>query len=415
MDATHDSYGIDTRREKLLPTFEALLAIEATDLKSALDQAANLLVDALGAEKVDVSLHEPETDTLVAMGISDTAMGRRQQQIGMDRLQVANGGRVVEVYQTGEPYITGQADEDPMVLLGFTRGLGIRSFIVVPMNVAGERRGVLQAASPRTDAFTSEDLAFLQAVAHWVGMVAHRGELVERIAHDAAETARRAAAEELVTVLAHDLRNHLTPLRARVDLIHRRAGRLGDAKLLGHAEEAQLALSRLRRMISAMLDVARLDQGLFALSRQPVDLANLAHDTAAMLGVRDVVVEVRAPEELVVQADPDALRQALENLVANALKHSPGDVPVTLEVSEEETRGGRRAVVELRDRGPGIAPELMPRLFERFASGPGSEGLGLGLYLARGIAEAHGGVLTVDSKPGRGATFRLSLPLDGAA
>jgi len=66
-------------------------------------------------------------------------------------------------------------------------------------------------------------------------------------------------------------------------------------------------------------------------------------------------------------------------------------------------------MITVRDEGPGIAPELMPRLFERFAMGPGSEGLGL--YLARGIAEAHGGTLTVESKPGRGTAFHLSLPL----
>ncbi len=242
-------------------------------------------------------------------------------------------------------------------------------------------------------------------------MVAHRGELVEQIARDAVEAARRTAADEMVTVLAHDLRNHLTPLKARVDLIHRRAGRLEDAKLTEHAEEAQIALSRLHRMISAMLDVARLDQGLFSLSLQPVDLAHLADDTAAMLGVREGQINVHAPEELVLQADPDALRQALENLLANALTHSPKGVPVTVEVSEEETHDGRLAVIEVRDEGPGIPTQVLPRLFERFASGPHSQGLGLGLYLAWSIAEAHGGTLTAHSQLGQGTTFRLALPL----
>ncbi len=242
-------------------------------------------------------------------------------------------------------------------------------------------------------------------------MIAHRSELTERIAQEAAEAARRSTADELVTTLAHDLRNHMVPLRARVDMIHRRADRLGDAKISEHAREAQLALSRLRRMIGQMLDVARLDQGLFALSLQPVDLSHLTHDTAALLATRDGSIDVRADNELVVQADPDALRQALENLLANALKHSPDGVPAVLEVSEEETRDGKTAVIEVRDKGPGIAPELLPRLFDRFASGSGSEGLGLGLYLARGIVEAHGGTLTADSRPGKGASFRLALPM----
>ena len=84
MDVVHDTNGTDARREKLLPTLQQLLAIEATDLKGALHQAADLLTETTGAEKVDVSLHEPATDTLVALGVSDTPMGRRQKEIGMD-------------------------------------------------------------------------------------------------------------------------------------------------------------------------------------------------------------------------------------------------------------------------------------------------------------------------------------------
>ena len=406
MDNAPSPGGTDT----LLSTLEQLLAIEATDLKGALDQSADLLAGALGAEKIDVSLHDPAVDTLVAMGISDTPMGRRQQQIGMDRLPVANGGRVVGVYQTGEPYMTGRADEDPVVLLGFTQGLGVRSMLVVPLMVNGERRGVVQAASAEVDAFTEEHLRFLGAVSSWVGMVAHRAELTEKVARDAAEAARRSTADELVTALAHDLGNQMVPLKARVDLLGRRATQIGDEKISEHAREAQLALSRLQRMISAMLDVARLDRGLFSLVRRPVDIADLARETAGQVGVRGEV-QVRAPEDLIVSVDPEALRQALENLLANALKHSPDNVPVVVEMGGRETPDGKRAVIEVRDSGPGIAPELMPRLFDRFASGKGSQGLGLGLYLARGIAEAHGGTLTVDSKPGKGATFRLSLPL----
>ena len=396
---------------RLLDTLERLLAIEATELRSALNQSADLLAEALGAEKIDVSLHDPATDTLVALGISDTPMGRRQQQIGMDRLPVANGGRVVEVYETEEPYHTGRADEDPVVLIGFTRGMGIRSFLVVPLVIDGERRGVVQACSAQVDAFTGEHLRFLQAVSSWVGMVAHRAELTEMVARDAAEAARRSTADELVTALAHDLGNYLVPLKARVDLLGRRATQIGDEKISEHAREAQLALSRLQKMIGAMLDVARLDRGMFSVTLRPVDLAHLARDAAVLFGVKDGGVEVRASEELVVSADPDALRQALENLLSNARQHSPDNVPVVLEVGEEATRDGKRAVIEVRDQGPGIPSELLPRLFDRFASGKGSKGLGLGLYLARGIAEAHGGTLTVDSKPGKGATFRLSLPL----
>jgi signal transduction histidine kinase len=116
------------------------------------------------------------------------------------------------------------------------------------------------------------------------------------------------------------------------------------------------------------------------------------------------------PDELRVEADPDRLKQALENLIANALRHSPKGVPVDVELAGERRDDGAWAVVSVKDEGPGIATELMPRLFTRFASGPDSTGLGLGLYLARSIAEAHGGALTVTSSPGQGTTFQLALP-----
>jgi signal transduction histidine kinase len=85
-------------------------------------------------------------------------------------------------------------------------------------------------------------------------------------------------------------------------------------------------------------------------------------------------------------------------------------VPVIVELTTERRKGGNVAVITVKDAGPGITPDLLPRLFTRFTSGGAKRGLGLGLYLARGIAQAHGGTLTVDSTPGKGASFRLELP-----
>ncbi len=117
------------------------------------------------------------------------------------------------------------------------------------------------------------------------------------------------------------------------------------------------------------------------------------------------------PDELRVEADPRRIRQLVENLVANALRHSPKEEQVEVELRSEKRDDGEWATIEVMDQGPGIVPELMPRLFTRFSSGPDSSGLGLGLYLARGIAEAHGGTLTVTSTPGQGTSFCLSLPV----
>ena len=158
------------------------------------------------------------------------------------------------------------------------------------------------------------------------------------------------------------------------------------------------------------MDTTRLEQGLFELTLEPVDLAALVQEAADLLRSPTALIEVRAPGSLVAEVDATRLRQVLENLLSNALRHSPEGMAVLVELTTERRTKGTVAVITVQDAGPGIAPDLLPRLFTRFASGGGTKGLGLGLYLAHGSAVAHGGTLTVDSTPGKGASFRLELP-----
>ncbi len=404
------SHPDESAAARLLPTLEQLLAIEATDLQVALVEASDLVVQALGADKVDAALHDAATDTLVAAGSSRTEMARQQHATGLNRLPVANGGREVDVFLSGDSYLTGRADEDPGQLLAIVELLGVRSAAIVPLDVAGNRRGVVIVSSAQHDFFTEEDLQFLQAVARWVGALAHRAELVQQLTAEAAERGRRLAADELVTVLAHDLGNYLAPIKARIDLLRRRARREDRQRDLQDAEGASQALDWLRRLIADLLDVGRLEQGIFAVSPQPVDLSGLARETAAAFQAGSNAIKIGGESAVPALVDPDRLRQALENLLSNAVRHSPEGAPVHLDVGLEENGDGRWAVLTVSDQGPGVPPDLLPRLFNRYVRGSGSSGLGLGLYLASRIAAAHGGSLTVDSPPGQGACFRLAVP-----
>jgi two-component system, OmpR family, sensor kinase len=402
-------------QNRLLSTLEQLLSIQVIDVKSALDQVCDLTVKALGADKVDVFLYVPEIDTLVTAGVSNTALARREHELGMDRLPLVNGGRTVEVFQTGHSYSTGRADRDAGVLLGVRTGLQVQSMLLARFGANGDRRGVLQALSKEGDRFSPDDLVFIEAVAHWLGMITHQAEMAEKMSRDAIEEARRATAEEVVTVLAHDLNNYLTPLKARIDFLAARARREGHTANIRDSTEATGALDRLRALIEDLLDVARVGQNIFTLSLQPVDLVALVQQTAAVMGTRDADILLDLPEELLMQADPSRIRQALENLLANAAKYSPKMLPVRV-VVQAETREDAEgevqewAVISVHDEGPGIPASLLPKLFTRFSSGSGSNGLGLGLYLAHSIATAHNGTLTVHSEPGQGTRFVLSLP-----
>lgn len=198
---TSDS-GPTSRGLKLLRTLEQLLTIDATSLVPAMDHAAQFVVEALSADKVDIFLFHPESNTLQAMGVSNTPMGRRQLELGLDRLSLADGGLAASVYLTGKSVVTGRADREPGELQSLVKKLGVRSEIICPLTIAGERRGVLQVLSAHEEYFREqEDLSFIEAVSHWVGIVAHRAELVERLATEAAEAGRREALDDLMSLL----------------------------------------------------------------------------------------------------------------------------------------------------------------------------------------------------------------------
>ncbi|WP_437652388.1 GAF domain-containing sensor histidine kinase [Sorangium sp. So ce1182] len=396
-----------------MATLERLIELPAADLRQSLNQASELLTSALGSDKVDIFLFEPTRKTLNALGTSNTPLGRQQRSLGLDVQPVANGGSIAHVFTTGDPHVTGHADQVPGEVPGVVHELGVRSHIAVALIVDGERRGVLSAQSTTPEFFSDDDLRFLGAISHWIGALTHRAELVEKVTAAALVQGRRQAAEELITVLAHDLRNYLSPLLSRLELLHRRAeieGRPNDVRDLDRASES---VAQLGHLISDLLDVGRLEQGLFEIVPMSMDLAALAQDVARALGTPSVEVRVEGPPELVVAADRARLRQALENLVSNAIKHSPAGKWVIIKLSSELQAGTEYAHVDVVDHGSGVPPELLPRIFDRFVTGGSASGIGLGLYLASRIAAAHGGSLTVNSPPGNGATFRLTLPVSG--
>ena len=275
-----------------------------------------------------------------------------------------------------------------------------------------EARGVLSVASATPEMWTEDHLRFVEAAARWVGMVAMRAELSERLAQQAEEQGRRAAADELIAILAHDLRNHLAPISGRLQLMQRWAARERQETALAHIAELGRGIDRLRHLVTDLLDSTRLEHGLFALERRPTDLVSLARDVATVIAGTSKRIDVVACEpELSAFADPDRVRQCLENLLANAIKYSPDALPITVEVRREPRDDGDWGLISVIDRGPGVPRELQDRLFERFATGPGSPGIGLGLYLARRVAEAHGGSLSLESAPGTGTCFTVALPI----
>jgi two-component system OmpR family sensor kinase len=398
------------KSDRLFRMLQLLLALPGTEVGETVYQTAQLIAQALQAEKVDVFLHDPVSQSLIAVGTSLTPMGIHEIAAGLDRISLSEGGRAVEVYQTGRPYWTSQAQRDPEELAGMKEELGIESEMLVPLLVDGHRRGVLLASSSATHFFDEDDFHFLEAVANWVGMAIHRAELSEGHTHEVADHARRMAAEEIVTIMAHDLRNYLTPLKGRLELLRRRARREHQESLAREAEAIEQIALRLDRLVVDLLDVERLKQGVFALHLQEVDLVELVDEVVPIWQTPGHAIEVHGPEHLMVAADPDRIQQVVENLLSNATIHADKDTPISVTITQEQRAEDDVVRITVTNQGRSMTPEQLRSLFRPFTRGDHSQGLGLGLYISQRIAQAHQGTLTVQTEGEKTTHVTLSIP-----
>ena len=220
-----------------------------------------------------------------------------------------------------------------------------------------------------------------------------------------------------VAAIAHDLRNPLAAMKAAVDVLSSQS-QSKDQPQNQLASMLSRQIDLLVRMISDLLDAARVEAGRFSIAPTACDARDLVAQTVELFGDVSALHELRlhVPETpLPVRCDPLRMSQVLNNLVSNAIKYSPqgGQVSVTAR------RTAERIDIEITDQGPGIPPEEHELIFEPFRRGPSADasipGVGIGLSVARRIVEAHGGSIELQSTVGRGSTFRISLPATAAA
>ncbi|MCW5805887.1 MAG: hypothetical protein KIT31_26180 [Deltaproteobacteria bacterium] len=222
-----------------------------------------------------------------------------------------------------------------------------------------------------------------------------------------ATTAARAR-DDMLAIVSHDLRGPLHAISLATEALSSEVG--DDARRYTAAIDR--AIVRAERLISDLLDAAALENGAMSINKRSVDAVALVRQAVAdhELIVREsgATISTRLPPGAVaVTADRDRILQVLANLLGNAMKHARGSA---IEVSVERVE--REAAITVRDRGPGIGASELPHVFDRYWRGRAKKGgAGLGLAIARGIVEAHGGTLRATSVPGEGAAFSFTLPL----
>jgi PAS domain S-box-containing protein len=321
---------------------------------------------------------------------------------------------VLRVVQTGEPMLVPEVTPELVERLAVDERhrerwtaseAAPRSFIIVPLTARGRTLGTITLVSTQPGRrFGAAELGVAQEVARRAALTIDNA----RLYHEAREALR--ARDSVLGVVSHDLRNPLTAILLNVDAA------LGAGELPRAAREAMegvvLSAQAMDRMIQDLLEVARIEAGQLRLEPAPCAPADLVGEALGLMeplaeerGIRLAAAVDDCPA---VRADRDRVLQVFSNLVGNALKFTPAGGTVTVGAAPEDDA----VRFWVRDTGPGIAPDDVDRLWEPFwqAEGPARRsGAGLGLPIARGIVEAHGGRVGVESELGVGTTFRFTL------
>ncbi|MEY4548482.1 MAG: hypothetical protein RL685_4677 [Pseudomonadota bacterium] len=241
--------------------------------------------------------------------------------------------------------------------------------------------------------------------------------LEEQAARRAAEEANRAK-DEFLAMLGHELRNPLAPIATALELMQMR----GDGSTSRERKVIERQVRHMMRLVDDLLDVSRITRGTLALRAEPLDVREVINKAlelvSPLLEQRLHHVRIDAPERPVwVEADDERLTQVFGNVLMNAARYTDDGGHIFIEISP----AGGEVEVAVRDDGQGIAPDLLPKIFDLFVQGQQATdravgGLGIGLTLARRLVEKHGGTIRAESAGvGRGSTFRVRLPaLDNA-
>ncbi|HVS84210.1 MAG TPA: ATP-binding protein [Gaiellaceae bacterium] len=293
-------------------------------------------------------------------------------------------------------------------------GLGLRSELVAPLLLGTRPIGMLSLSRRRVDAFEESEVELVALLGRLVATGVQNIRAYEAEHRRVEELGRLSALRaDFVSLVSHELRSPMAAVIGAARTLQDRWRTLAPDQ-----REAFLALiadetNRLATLVGDVLDTSRIEAGTFSYQFGDVDLGRLVADAVESAGFAQQEVKVVASvrhELPTIRGDRERLRQVLGNLIENAVKYSPEGGEVRVEAGTENGT----VLISVTDRGPGIPPGQEARIFEKFGRadvvGGSKPGTGLGLFIARSIAEAHGGSLEVVSRPGAGATFTLELP-----
>jgi two-component system sensor histidine kinase KdpD len=329
-----------------------------------------------------------------------------------------------------------------MLVTGIDEVAGTGIQVAIPLiTVPGQLVGVLTVSCRQPKTFAEDELKLLRTIAHHITLAIDKAQLYMRVSQHTVELEKLVAArtvqltqavEELwntlkeaqqanrlksllLSTVSHELRTPLATIKGNTSLLLEHYDKLQPELIAEHLRDIEEETDKLTELISNLLQMSRIEAGTLHIQLERIDVVEIIRSAAAAASVRHTSHPVRLESAVAscgVKGDPQRIEQVVANLIDNAAKYSPEGEPIIVQVQP----GENEVVIAVIDLGPGIAPEHQERIFEHFyqiheARDSGRHGIGLGLAICRGLVEAQGGRIWVESAVGKGSTFCFTLPV----
>ncbi|HWQ83738.1 MAG TPA: GAF domain-containing sensor histidine kinase [Anaerolineales bacterium] len=396
----------DLEIERRLERYQRVIAISnelalTLDLDRLLNQVVHAAAELCDAQAASILLYDEVKSVLNFSAASNLSEPMMRGLVVPVASSIAGW-----IVTHKEPVIIDNADEDPRHFGGVALATNITttSMLGVPMLAKGKVIGALEAINKLSGKFTEEDQELLMVLGVQTAI--------------AIENARLFHQSDLISELVHELRTPLTSLSTAARLLLR--PNLSPEMRTQVTEIITAETDRLTEMTTAFLDLARLESGRATFDIEPFDIQLLISECVSQMRAKaeedkNLCIELILPgneqglPDLV--ADRDKVKQVLLNLLSNAIKYNSPCGEITVRASQVRDN----LEIRVQDTGPGIPPESLPHMFEKFFRVPGIEksiqGTGLGLYICKRIMDAHHGSIDIVSQPGKGSTFILTFPI----
>ncbi|MFN2594975.1 MAG: GAF domain-containing protein [Actinomycetota bacterium] len=387
-----------------------LTSWETTD--HVVGEAVRIVADLLACEQIAILHHDEESGDLLMHAHDGLTPSIEEPDL---RIGLRHPSLVATVFRTNTPLYSNEAKSDEWVSPELAEALGAESMLVVPLSTGPKPSGVLVAVNGKKGPFDDDDVRFAMLLGGRVASVLDSSRARERERNLVAQLREADRTKsEFVSMLAHELSGPMTTIIGFSQSLRDGWQRIADERRTDILTIMNKEVERLARLVNDLLDVARMEAGTLRYDLEPMSIPELV---SSVLEVHsslrtDHMIQADIPEDLpAVRGDKDRLRQVVINLLTNATRYSPSGTTVT--ISARYVPDDDVVVVGVADQGIGIKEDDRERIFGKFAMLPRpswvKKGTGLGLFITKGIIDAHGGELWVDSEAGQGSTFNFSV------